>query len=230
MTSSRPTERIVEDVSAVYFGHASYRIERGVDLDDSGGRTNISAVVLVNRVATLLRQSQPAPPCRDDRRRRRHSLPSASPDADREQSVVPRPADRRRTGGVQGRQDQRDPRRAGAANRLREPNQQRLPRRPPAHHPGNEREDDPAGPGAVRQRPAAGRDRTEGPGRPGRRPEPGDRPVRAIQDDRARPVRAEPAARGQRRTADARRKHHQRSAAVHARGVRPAAASRRWKR
>ncbi len=49
-------------------------------------------------------------------------------------------------------------------------------------------------------------------------------------DDRAGPVRAEPAAGGQRRAADAGGQHHQRAAAVHAVAAGERAASRRWRR
>jgi type I restriction enzyme R subunit len=53
-----------------------------------------------------------------------------------------------------------------------------------------------------------GGNRAEGPGQHHGRSQRCNRSTRAVQDDRSRPVRAESAARGQRRAADTRRKHH----------------------
>ena len=99
-----------------------------------------------------------------------------------------------------------------------------------ADHSRHEWQDDPPGPDPVRQRAAAGGDRVERPGERVGRPEHGDRPVRALQGDRAGPVRAEPAAGGERRAADAGGEHHQRAATLHAVAAGRAGASRRWRR
>ncbi len=40
MTISSPTEQLVEDVAAVYFGAVGVAIKRGVEIDDAGERAD----------------------------------------------------------------------------------------------------------------------------------------------------------------------------------------------
>ena len=46
MNSSSPTEQLVEDVAAVYFGVIGAASKRGVEVDDSGERGDAAEVVL----------------------------------------------------------------------------------------------------------------------------------------------------------------------------------------
>ena len=46
MISSSPTEQLVEDVAAVYFGAIGAASKRGVEVDDSGERSDATEVVL----------------------------------------------------------------------------------------------------------------------------------------------------------------------------------------
>ncbi|MXW27102.1 MAG: type I restriction endonuclease subunit R [Dehalococcoidia bacterium] len=54
MNSSLPTEQLVEDVAAVYFGAIGAASKRGVDLDDSGERGDPTEVVLKGRLSAAL--------------------------------------------------------------------------------------------------------------------------------------------------------------------------------
>ena len=54
MNSSSPTEQLVEDVAAVYFGAIGATSKRGVEVDDSGERGDATAVVLKGRLSAAL--------------------------------------------------------------------------------------------------------------------------------------------------------------------------------
>ena len=54
MISSSPTEQLVEDVAAVYFGAIGAASKRGVEVDDSGERGDATEVVLKGRLSAAL--------------------------------------------------------------------------------------------------------------------------------------------------------------------------------
>ena len=54
MNSSSPTEQLVEDVAAVYFGAIGAASKRGVEVDDSGERGDATEVVLKGRLSAAL--------------------------------------------------------------------------------------------------------------------------------------------------------------------------------
>ena len=54
MNSSSPTEQLVEDVAAVYFGVIGGASKRGVEVDDSGERGDATEVVLKGRLSAAL--------------------------------------------------------------------------------------------------------------------------------------------------------------------------------
>ena len=54
MTVSSPTEQLVEDVAAVYFGAIGAAIKRGVEIDDAGERGDAAQVLLKGRLGTAL--------------------------------------------------------------------------------------------------------------------------------------------------------------------------------
>ena len=54
MNASSPTEQLVEDVAAVYFGAIGAATKRGVEIDDSGERSDATEVVLKGRLSAAL--------------------------------------------------------------------------------------------------------------------------------------------------------------------------------
>lgn len=62
MTTSSPTENLVEDVAAVYFGSLNYNVKRGVEIDDAGERANASQYLLTGRLMAALHRLNPALP------------------------------------------------------------------------------------------------------------------------------------------------------------------------
>ena len=54
MNSSSPTEQLIEDVAAVYFGAIGAACKRGVEIDDSGERSDTTEVVLKGRLSAAL--------------------------------------------------------------------------------------------------------------------------------------------------------------------------------
>lgn len=59
MTMSSPTEQLVEDVAAVYFGAIGAVIKRGVEIDDAGERGSASEAVLYGRLSAVLHRLNP---------------------------------------------------------------------------------------------------------------------------------------------------------------------------
>lgn len=59
MTKSSPTEQLVEDVAAVYFGAIGAAVKRGVEIDDAGERHDATQVVLTGRLGTVLHRVNP---------------------------------------------------------------------------------------------------------------------------------------------------------------------------
>jgi type I restriction enzyme, R subunit len=59
MTMSSPTEQLVEDIAAVYFGAIGATIKRGVEIDDVGERGDASRVVLTGRLGGALHRLNP---------------------------------------------------------------------------------------------------------------------------------------------------------------------------
>lgn len=57
-----PTENLVEDVAAVYFGSLNYAVMRGVEIDDAGERASASQVVLINRLIAAVHRLNPELP------------------------------------------------------------------------------------------------------------------------------------------------------------------------
>jgi type I restriction enzyme R subunit len=62
MTMHNPTENLVEDVAAVYFGSLNYVVKRGVEIDDAGERTSASQLVLTNRLIAAVHRLNPELP------------------------------------------------------------------------------------------------------------------------------------------------------------------------
>lgn len=62
MTMHGPTENLVEDVAAVYFGSLNYAVKRGVEIDDAGERASASHLVLTNRLITAVHRLNPELP------------------------------------------------------------------------------------------------------------------------------------------------------------------------
>ena len=62
MTRSSPTEQLVEDVAAVYFGAIGATIKRGVEIDDAGERGDAAEVVLKGRLGAALHRLNPELP------------------------------------------------------------------------------------------------------------------------------------------------------------------------
>lgn len=59
MTNPSPTEQLVEDVAAVYFGAIGAVVKRGVEIDDAGERGDATQVVLTGRLGTVLHRLNP---------------------------------------------------------------------------------------------------------------------------------------------------------------------------
>jgi len=59
MTMSSPTEQLVEDVAAVYFGAVGAIIKRGVEIDDAGERGSAAEVLLTGRLGAALHRLNP---------------------------------------------------------------------------------------------------------------------------------------------------------------------------
>ena len=59
MTLSSPTEQLVEDVAAIYFGAVGAIIKRGVEIDDAGERSSAAQVLLKGRLGTALHRLNP---------------------------------------------------------------------------------------------------------------------------------------------------------------------------
>lgn len=62
MTTPSPTENLVEDVAAVYFGSLNYAMKRGVEIDDASERANASQVVLTSRLIAAVHRLNPELP------------------------------------------------------------------------------------------------------------------------------------------------------------------------
>lgn len=59
MTKSSPTEQLVEDVAAVYFGAIGAATKRGVEVDDVGERGDATQVALAGRLGAALHRLNP---------------------------------------------------------------------------------------------------------------------------------------------------------------------------
>jgi len=59
MTNPSPTEQLVEDVAAVYFGAIGAAVKRGFEIDDAGERRDATQVVLTGRLGTVLHRLNP---------------------------------------------------------------------------------------------------------------------------------------------------------------------------
>ncbi len=62
MTTSSPTESLVEDVAAVYFGVLGISTRKGSDIDDAGERADLTRVLLEGRLAAALHRLNPKLP------------------------------------------------------------------------------------------------------------------------------------------------------------------------
>ena len=62
MISSSPTEQLVEDVAAVYFGAVGAIVKRGVEIDDAGERRSAAEVLLKGRLSAALHRLNPELP------------------------------------------------------------------------------------------------------------------------------------------------------------------------
>jgi type I restriction enzyme R subunit len=59
MTTTSPTERLVEDVATIYFGALGISIKAGADLDDAGERDGSTACLLRGRLTDVLHRLNP---------------------------------------------------------------------------------------------------------------------------------------------------------------------------
>lgn len=59
MTTSSPTEQLVEDVAAVYFATVGATAKRGVEIDDAGERSGAAEVLLKGRLSAALHRLNP---------------------------------------------------------------------------------------------------------------------------------------------------------------------------
>ena len=59
MTSSSPTEQLVEDIAAVYFCAVGAIVRRGVEIDDAGERSSAAEVLLKGRLSAALHRLNP---------------------------------------------------------------------------------------------------------------------------------------------------------------------------
>ena len=98
MTTTSPTEKLVEDVASVYFSALGISTRRGVEIDDAGERGDAAQCILQGRLEAVLRRLNPVLP-HDALEEvvRTISRPTAS-DAHPEQPLVPHHAHRRRRG------------------------------------------------------------------------------------------------------------------------------------
>lgn len=62
MKMPSPTEQLVEDVAAIYFGAIGTLTKRGVEIDDAGERGDTSRVTLIGRLGTALHRLNPELP------------------------------------------------------------------------------------------------------------------------------------------------------------------------
>src|SRR5688500_4685989 len=62
MTSSSPTENLVEDVAGVYFSTVGAAIKRAGEIDDAGERADLTRVLLEGRLAAALHRLNPKLP------------------------------------------------------------------------------------------------------------------------------------------------------------------------
>jgi type I restriction enzyme R subunit len=62
MSPSNPTEQLVEDLAAVYFGAMGATIKRGVEIDDAGERGDAAQVILKGRLGAALHRLNPELP------------------------------------------------------------------------------------------------------------------------------------------------------------------------
>lgn len=59
MTTSSPTERLVEDIAGVYFGAVGALVKRGIEIDDAGERSSAAEVLLKGRLSAALHRLNP---------------------------------------------------------------------------------------------------------------------------------------------------------------------------
>jgi len=59
MSPSNPTEQLVEDVAAIYFGALGASTKRGVEIDDAGERGDATQVLLKGRLGAVLHRLNP---------------------------------------------------------------------------------------------------------------------------------------------------------------------------
>ena len=62
MNASSPTEQLVEDIAAVYFGAIGATIKRGVEIDDAGERGGATEILLKGRLCAALHRVNPGLP------------------------------------------------------------------------------------------------------------------------------------------------------------------------
>jgi type I restriction enzyme, R subunit len=59
VTKSTPTEQLVEDIAAVYFGAIGATVKRGIEIDDAGERSSAVEVFLKGRLSAALHRLNP---------------------------------------------------------------------------------------------------------------------------------------------------------------------------
>ena len=59
MTTSLPTEQLVEDIAAIYFGAIGAIVKRGIEIDDAGERSGATEVLLKGRLSAALHRLNP---------------------------------------------------------------------------------------------------------------------------------------------------------------------------
>ena len=163
------TETEVELAALGWFQSLNFNLRTGAEIDDAGERADLTRVLLEGRLAAALHRLNPKLPHEEVEQVVRTLSRPPHPTLIQNNRWFHELLTERRRGQLPRFSHRRDARRAGAAHRLRRPGQERLARRAAAQRRRPIRQDDPAGPDPVPQRPAARGDRTEGPGRHCRR-------------------------------------------------------------
>ena len=94
MTTSPPTEQLVEDIASVYFGASGISTRRGVEIDDAGERGDTTDCILHSRLAAALHRFNPGLPHDTAEGVVRNLAQPPHPTLIQNKPLVPRPAHR----------------------------------------------------------------------------------------------------------------------------------------
>ena len=110
MSSSSPTEQLVEDVAVVYFGAIGASTKRGFEVDDAGERSDATGAVLKGRLAATLHRLNPDLPHDSVEEVVRILSRPPHPTLTQSNQLVPRSADGRRRDRIPRRRKSGEPR------------------------------------------------------------------------------------------------------------------------